>query len=620
MRIVLVLFSMMVAFSVTAFSLFPSPQSGSGQIKLVGVQGPVNRISLDEELGNSSGDSKPRFRPTAIAMNHSETLVVVSSSDGQVAVLDANSHKLLRKFSLGEDLRDVVRASWNAEGCFLTVDQKTHQLIKFKLNDDFSPEEVWRVDVCRFPRQICVDDSGLIAVTGHWSRQVTFVKSSDWNESHKVLTTVDLDFVPGEIAPIGNRGEFLVADAYSNRMATVRPEVPDKMGNVFKDRVTRLRELPDRRVGGMCVSRDRIVMATQMLNPLARSTRNDVHWGLMVSNDVAWFPEEKFLSDDFNFSKDRKQQPVGGAGDAKSDAECIVVTHSNLMVIALGGAKQVAVGNLDDFGFAYIYVGRRPVDLVIDSEDKFCFVANQLDGSVSVLRLEDLEVATTVELDEDRDYSLAEQGERLFFDASLSHDGWMSCHSCHVNGHTNGLINDNLSDETFGTPKRVLSLLGHGDTAPMAWNGGNESLEEQVHKSIKVTMQSDTSPTEEQVNAIAAFVRQLPPPPSLDSARQRLKEDKVAAGLKVFHELKCNSCHSPPNFTSPDIYEVGLEDEKGEQSFNPPSLIGLGQRDAFFHDERAKSLEEVFSKIGHQVPNKLPDEKLSNLVTFLKSL
>ena len=49
----------------------------------------------------------------------------------------------------------------------------------------------------------------------------------------------------------------------------------------------------------------------------------------------------------------------------------------------------------------------------------------------------------------------------------------MSCHSCHTDGHTNGQLNDNLSDfKTFGAPKRVLSLLGKRDTMPLAWNGG----------------------------------------------------------------------------------------------------------------------------------------------------
>src|SRR2546430_7868047 len=47
-------------------------------------------------------------------------------------------------------------------------------------------------------------------------------------------------------------------------------------------------------------------------------------------------------------------------------------------------------------------------------------------------------------------------------------------------GHTNGLLNDNFTDGSFGTPKRVLSLLGVKDTGPWAWTGHLDKLPEQI--------------------------------------------------------------------------------------------------------------------------------------------
>ena len=139
-----------------------------------------------------------------------------------------------------------------------------------------------------------------------------------------------------------------------------------------------------------------------------------------------------------------------------------------------------------------------------------------------------------------------------------------------------------------------MSLLGHSGTEPMSWVGGSKTVEDQVRKSIEVTMQSDRKPTKEMVSAISAYVRQLDPPPSQFVVRGLLAEDQIEKGLDVFGELKCNSCHIPPKFTSPDVYDVDLVDEKGSHQFNPPSLIGLGQRDLFMHDGRASSLEEGF--------------------------
>lgn len=562
-----------------------------------------------------------RFRPTAIELDGSGERLVICGANGDVAVIKIASKKCVSQTKLGASFADLSDSLPNSNS-FLAVDSESHQLVQFRLGADNTPRVSWTVDVCRYPSHVAVNLQGLIAVSGSWSRQLSFVSSPEVGEEPSLIGTVDLDFAPGEITWLNNgKNQLLVVDAFGNRQLVVQlsPESIQSK-SIGDDAILISRELPDRRVGGISVVNDQIIMATQMLNPLAHSTHNDVHWGLMVSNDIESFPIEKFLSDQFNFSKDRYRQPIGGAGEAKSDAERIVVTESNLMVVAMGGAGQIAIGSLDELGFAYLFVGKRPVDLVIDHDETHSYVVSQLDGSVSVVDLENLEVTHTIQLDEEREYTLEEQGERLFFDASLSHDGWMSCHSCHVNGHTSGLANDNLSDGSFGTPKQVVSLLGHSGTEPMAWNGGNETLEEQVFKSLKITMQSDERPGKEQIEAISAFVRQLPPPPSLDEARGRTNPTAVEEGKELFQQLDCVRCHAPPRFTSADVYDVDLKDEKGESRFNPPSLIGLSQRDSFLHDGRAKQLEEVFTKIEHQLPNRLSDEKLSNLLAFLKSL
>ena len=76
----------------------------------------------------------------------------------------------------------------------------------------------------------------------------------------------------------------------------------------------------------------------------------------------------------------------------------------------------------------------------------------------------------------------ADRGELLFFDAHLSRDGWLSCHSCHTDGHSNGLLADTLGDGTYGTPKRTLTLRGTVLTDPWAWNGSMQYLQDQIEK------------------------------------------------------------------------------------------------------------------------------------------
>jgi cytochrome c peroxidase len=123
-------------------------------------------------------------------------------------------------------------------------------------------------------------------------------------------------------------------------------------------------------------------------------------------------------------------------------------------------------------------------------------------------------------------------------------------------------------------------------------------------------------PTDEQVASLAAFVRSLEPPPK----NQMADGTAAAAGHKLFDELGCRTCHPPPSYASPGVFDVGISDENGRRKFNPPSLRGVGQRDRYFHDNRATTLDSAFNKHKHQLKKELSKEQVKALVAFLQSL
>lgn len=215
----------------------------------------------------------------------------------------------------------------------------------------------------------------------------------------------------------------------------------------------------------------------------------------------------------------------------------------------------------------------------------------------------------------------ADRGEALFFDRSLSGDRQLSCHSCHASGHTTYQLADTLGDDTTGTPKRIPTLLGTRLTDPWAWNGKIRDLNEQVRKSLETTMHA-TSFTQQQVGDLAAFLHTLEPPPPLQPAtNDPADRAQLARGLALFQNLNCGKCHvAPLTYTSPDAFDVGLSDEQGLTKFNPPSLRGVSQGYAFFHDGRAKSLADVFTIHGHMLDRALTDNELADLLRFLRSL
>jgi YVTN family beta-propeller protein len=246
------------------------------------------------------------------------------------------------------------------------------------------------------------------------------------------------------------------------------------------------------------------------------------------------------------------------------------------------------------------------------------FVVNSFSDSVSVLDLRAARVTAEVTLGERAVPTPAERGEELFHDARLSHDGWFSCHSCHTDGHANGLLADTLGDGSYGTPKRVPSLLGVSDTSPYGWTGRVKDLKTQVRASVETTMRgAKLAPSQEA--DLLAYLQTLAPPPPLG----RLGKPAVEAarrGERVFRREGCSACHAPPSYTSVRTCDVGLSDEDGKRQFNPPSLLGASQAGSFFHDGRASTLPDVFTSHRHGLKAALSHGDLDELLAFLADL
>jgi cytochrome c peroxidase len=101
---------------------------------------------------------------------------------------------------------------------------------------------------------------------------------------------------------------------------------------------------------------------------------------------------------------------------------------------------------------------------------------------------------------------------------------------------------------------------------------------------------------------------------------EKLDERALQSGREIFNRQGCASCHTPPAYTSQKTYDVGLHDEVGNTHFNPPSLRGISQGGPFFHDNRAATLEKVFTQFRHQLKMDLKPTELKDLMTFLESL
>lgn len=599
-------------------------------VLFVGSPGPVVAGSvrgMDEASGQIAA-AMLRQPVDAVAIGDGR-VVVANRRSGSLAVIDPAAGRVLGESRVGAGPVSVADLGRTGDVSHLLVcDERAGGLILVEVAGN-EIRVVSRREIAGDPQQVRVSPSGHVAaVASRWSRTLALleVPSRDENGTFPPFArwsaeTLPLPYAPRELLWLPGGNHLLVADAFGGRLAVV-----DGAGG----RVVRSVELPGHNIGGLALSADgaSVSVSHQILNPLASTTFDDVHWGLLMSNVVRRLPVAGLIDPSADPLADAGVIRLGFVGDGAGDPAGLTLDRHGRTFVALGGVNQLGVVDRDGTVTQTIDVGRRPQRVLLAEDQRVAVTIDTLGDSLSVVDTRSLEVVRTIRLSDSPQLTPADRGERLFFDARLSQGGWLSCHSCHTDGHSNGLLADTLGDGGYGNPKRVPSLLGTRDAGPWAWNGSMKELHDQVHQSVVRTMHGRALRGSE-VNDMVAYLHSLSAAPPREPRPAESDTSAVAAearalvdrGEELFGSLGCANCHVPPlTFTTEGTFDVGLRDEKGLEKFNPPSLRGVSQRGKLFHDGRAGSLEEVIGRFGHQVERDLSREERAALLRYLRSL
>jgi len=280
-------------------------------------------------------------------------------------------------------------------------------------------------------------------------------------------------------------------------------------------------------------------------------------------------------------------------------------------------------------------------------------------------------------------------GEQLFFDTRLSRTKKMSCETCHVpeQGWTDGLALSPRWDGSLNT-RHTPTLYGTAYYPDLYWDGRARGLEAQILAAWRSQMGADPDAIAKELAGIegyrAAFQKEFGGPPTGDAIVKALaafvrtihagdtpwdrhpkdpaslKKTAAGRGFLVFSETaKCTLCHLPPLFSDTLFHNVGIgfdkpdpdmgrgrilaeaakkegkpvtpEIERQMGAFKTPSLRGVALTAPYFHDGRAKTLEEAVDlMLKGGIPNKYLDEKLQpqkvtpaqrrDLLAFLRAL
>lgn len=572
-------------------------------------------------------------RPSAVVFADGR-LIVANQRSGTISFVDPARTESVREIKVAQQLSDLVQLP---NGNLLACDESAGQLLLLDRASDSITVQA-SIAVGYSPVSTCVaPDGSWCSVSLLWAHQLALVdlRASDSSKAHaagmggptiSLRKTVDLPFAPRKQCLLPDGKTLVVADSFGHMLAVV--DVPSGS-------IRAIRSVEGHNIRGLCLSADRsqLLLSHPILTQRLPTTHDNIFWGSVMGNAIRAIDLPNVLNLPPGSEIRDPSNPVvpighwslyalGEQGNAAGDPNAMIVAPDGRVIVALAGVDEVAIGSLHDGLFQRVPVGRRPTAVAIDPNGRTLYVANTFDDSVSVIDLSapTPRRTTTISLGPQPPLTPADRGERLFYNSRLTRDGWFSCNTCHTDGHTCGLLNDNLSDGTYGTPKRIPPLGGVGDTAPYAWNGSNATLEDQIRHSILLTMDGKPAGASDQnVADLAAYLRTLPPAPSRALARGRIDEDAIARGARAFQQWDCDHCHEAPTFTSPRTYDVRHPDELGQRKWNPPSLRGVSQLPAFFHDNSAATLRDVLYRFKHPHGEDLSGQ-VDDLVAFLESL
>jgi YVTN family beta-propeller protein len=274
---------------------------------------------------------------------------------------------------------------------------------------------------------------------------------------------------------------------------------------------------------------------------------------------------------------------------------------------------------------------------VIAPDGKSAYIANSLDDSLSVIDLTNFTARERIDLGGPTVITKVRWGERLFHSASITFRRQFSCHTCHPDGHVNGLTFDIEPDGIGMAPVDNRTLRGILDTAPFKWEGTNPSLQRQCGPRLSVFFTRLRPYYPDELAALDEYICTIPRPPNryrpvggqLTDAQRRGKalfeRTRKRDGSVIPVEQRCVTCHFPPLHTDRRVHDVGTKmwlDEVSE--FDVPHLSNIYDSAPYLHNGIAETLEEIWTRYNpydeHGLTNDMTKDELNDLIEYLKTL
>ncbi|UCF37252.1 MAG: beta-propeller fold lactonase family protein [Acidobacteriota bacterium] len=294
------------------------------------------------------------------------------------------------------------------------------------------------------------------------------------------------------------------------------------------------------------------------------------------------------------------------------------------------------LGTPTEFVIKHLKTRHSPRGIVVTPDGSTAFVANALDDTVTVIDLASLETDGTIDLGGPKEVTQVRFGEQVFHSANIAFHRQFSCHTCHPDGHVDGITYDIEPDGVGVSPVDNRTLRGILDTAPFKWEGTNPSLQRQCGPRLAVFFTRIDPFTPEELAAIDLYIATIPRPPNryrplgspLSPAQRRGKvlfERRFTNdGRLIPAEQQCQTCHPAPLYTNHQVVDVGTKmtyDRDGR--FDVPHLNNIYDSAPYLHNGIAHTLEEIWTVYNpndrHGVTNDMTKDQLNDLIEYIKT-
>jgi YVTN family beta-propeller protein len=215
------------------------------------------------------------------------------------------------------------------------------------------------------------------------------------------------------------------------------------------------------------------------------------------------------------------------------------------------------------------------------------------------------------------------RGEILFHDATICHQHWQSCASCHPDGRSDAMNWDLLNDGV-GNPKNTKSMVLAHKTPPAMAEGVRPTAEAAVRAGLTNILFADRP--EEESAAIDEYLRSLKPVPSPHLVDGQLSP-AAQRGKKLFESDRtgCGDCHPAPLYTDLKMQDVGTRGAADYvDAFDTPTLAEVWRTSPYLHDGRYATIKELIVKGKHGTDPRrarpLSEQEVDDLVEFVLSL